>query len=383
MPTPPRRPSSRPRAANERSREVSATERAGRQRALLRGRLLAIATLVATAGGVTVVVAGIGSSSPSAASHDRSALGARQRVARSPGTVSTGAVGSGQPAHFAVGLTVMRLVDSTRSMSLPDGRTVPRTLVTYVRYPARGSASQSDVAAAPPARSAGPFPLIVFGHGFAVTPALYGRLLRAWARAGYVVAAPVFPLENANASGGPDESDLPNQPADMSVVISRMLAATQASSGPLSGLIATREIAVAGQSDGGDSALAVAYDPRYRDPRIGAVMILSGAEIPGSGEFQIKAGGPPLLAVQGTADPINPPSATSQFYASARAPKYRLELLGASHLPPYSSQEPQLGIVQRTTIAFLDRYLKHTPEAAQQMLSAGNVPRTATLSADP
>ncbi len=350
MPTPPRRPSSRPRAANERSREVSATERAGRQRALLRGRLLAIATLVATAGGVTVVVAGIGSSSPSAASHDRSALGARQRVARSPGTVSTGAVGSGQPADFAVGLTVMRLVDSTRSMSLPDGRTVPRTLVTYVRYPGSRIGEPERRCR----RATGTFgrsiPLIVFGHGFAVTPALYARLLRAWARAGYVVAAPLFPLENANAPGGPDESDLPNQPPDMSVVISRMLAASEASSGPLSGLVATQEIAGAGQSDGGDSALPVAYDPRYRDSCVGAAMILSGAEIPGIGECQIKAGGPPLLAVQGTADPISPPSATSQFYASAPVPKYRLDLLDASHLPPTphrsrssaSSSEPRL-----------------------------------------
>ncbi len=289
----------------------------------------------------------------------------------------------GKVAQFAVGLTVVRLVDQSRSLSLPDGKTVPRTLATYVRYPARGPMSATDVLNAPSARAAGPFPLVVFGHGFAMTPGHYARLLRAWARAGYVVAAPLFPLENADAPGGPNESDLPSQPADMSLVISRMLAADHASSGPLSGLIAPREIAVAGQSDGGDSALAVAYDPRYRDPRVAAAMILSGAEIPGIGGFQIMSGGPPLLAVQGTADTINPPSATTAFYASAPAPKYQLDLLGASHLPPYSSQEPQLGIVQRVTIAFLDRYLKHITGAQQRLLNAGTAPRIATLGADP
>ena len=139
--------------------------------------------------------------------------------------------------------------------------------MTLVLYPAQGRASAQDVLNAPPARDAGPYPLVVFGHGFAVTPGLYIPLLRAWARAGYVVAAPVFPLENANAPGGPNESDLPNQPADMSLVISRMRAAARATSGPLSRLVAPREIAVTGQSDGGDTALAVAYDPRYRDPR--------------------------------------------------------------------------------------------------------------------
>ncbi|HET7352621.1 MAG TPA: hypothetical protein VFJ11_01055, partial [Gaiellaceae bacterium] len=48
-----------------------------------------------------------------------------------------------------------------------------------------------------------PWPLVVFGHGFATTPFRYERLLRAWAAAGYLVAAPVFPLGNANAPGGP------------------------------------------------------------------------------------------------------------------------------------------------------------------------------------
>jgi hypothetical protein len=60
---------------------------------------------------------------------------------------------------------------------------------------------------------------VIFGHGFAVTPGIYTPLLQYWARAGYVVAAPIFPLGNANAPGGPNESDLVNQPRDMSFVI--------------------------------------------------------------------------------------------------------------------------------------------------------------------
>jgi fermentation-respiration switch protein FrsA (DUF1100 family) len=255
--------------------------------------------------------------------------------------------------------------------------------VTYVRYPALGPDRSVDLPDAPAARGAGPFPLVVFGHGFAVTPNLYARLLRAWAQAGYVVAAPVFPLANADAPGGPNESDLPNQPADMRLVISRLLAVNNASSGPLSGLIAQREIAVAGQSDGGDTALAAAYDPPLHDPRIDAAMILSGTEIPGIGAFQIAPGGPPLLATQGTADTINPPSATSAFYDSAPAPKYLLTLLGASHLPPYSTQQPQLTIVERVTIAIIDYYLKHIPGSLHRLLNASNVAGIAALNSHP
>ena len=111
-------------------------------------------------------------------------------------------------------------------------------------------------------------------------------------------------------------------------------------------------------------------------------MILSGAEIPGIGAFQIAPGGPPLLAVQGTADTVNPPSATDAFYDSAPAPKYRLNLIGASHLPPYSTEQPQLSIVERTTIAFLDLYLKHSRGARQRLQRVGTVPGIATLQAD-
>jgi predicted dienelactone hydrolase len=105
---------------------------------------------------------------------------------------------------------VLHLVDRSRRVRLPDGSVVPRPVTTYVRVPLSGT---------------GPWPLVVFGHGYAVTPGIYGRLLQAWARAGYVVAAPLFPLGNRYAAGGPDESDIVNQPRDMSFVISQLLAA--------------------------------------------------------------------------------------------------------------------------------------------------------------
>ena len=60
-----------------------------------------------------------------------------------------------------------------------------------------------------------------------------------------------------------------------------------------------------------------------------------------------------------------------------------LELVGATHLPPYSSQEPQLGVVERVTIAFLDRYLKRTQGSLERLRAAGNLPGVATLDANP
>jgi dienelactone hydrolase len=242
-----------------------------------------------------------------------------------------------------------------------------RRLVTIVRYPL----------------APGPFPLIVFGHGFAVTPAPYAALLRAWARAGYVVAAPVFPLGNGNAPGGPNERDLVNQPRDMSVVITRMEAASSARSGFLAGKLDPRRTAVSGQSDGGDTALAAAYDPRFRDDRVGAAVILSGAEIPYLSAVRFSSPAPPLLATQGTADTINPPSLTYTFFDAAPKPKYLVRLLGAPHLGPYTDLQPQLGIVERVTTAFLNYYLKGARRALARMAADASVPGTASLTAEP
>jgi pimeloyl-ACP methyl ester carboxylesterase len=258
---------------------------------------------------------------------------------------------------------LFRFVDRSRTIRLPGGRRVPRSLETVVRYPAAGNA----------------YPLIVFGHGYTLTPALYARLLSAWTEAGYVVAAPVFPLENAAAPGGPNESDLINQPKDMSFVITRLLALNARTNSALYGKIDPSRIAVAGHSDGAETALAVAYDHRFRDPRVGAAIVLSGAALPGMGPFP--RSGPPLLAVQGTADTINAPATSARFFRLARRPKFLLWLLGAAHLPPYTDQQPQLGIVEQATIAFLDHYLKGRPLSALDQ--AAQRPGLTRLTADP
>jgi dienelactone hydrolase len=246
-----------------------------------------------------------------------------------------------------------------------------------------GTPRGGDIAGARPLRARGPYPLVIFGHGFAVTPTIYAPLLRAWVRAGYVVAAPIFPLGNANAPGGPNESDLVNQPADISFVITQMLIASAARTGPFSGLIDTRHIGVSGQSDGGDTALATAYDEHFRDRRIAAAVILSGQEIPGVAGYDYPRPSPPLLATQGLADTINLPSTTYAYFDPAPPPKYLLTLPGAPHLRPYTDEQPQLSIVERVTIAFLDRYLKGNRGAIAQMRSVADRPGLAALRAVP
>jgi hypothetical protein len=77
------------------------------------------------------------------------------------------------------------------------------------------------------------------------------------------------------------------------------------------------------------------------------------------------------LAVQGTADTINPPEETYAFYNQAAPPRFLLRLLGAGHQPPYTEPGPELQAVQRTTIAFLDAAFKGRPTRLNRLLAAG------------
>jgi dienelactone hydrolase len=306
-------------------------------------------------------------------------------TARSGGTEGGSVPAPGALPSYAVGLRAVRLVDRSRMIRLKGGHRIPRTLVTYVRYPAVGTPGQTDDPGAPPAPG-GPFGLVVFGHGFAVTPAIYSALLQSWTRAGFVVAAPVFPLGSAGAPGGPDEADVLNQPADMSFVISSLLAESAAgvAGDPLAGLIDPARIAVAGHSDGAETALAVAYSRRWHDPRVRASIVMSGAMMSGIGGYAYPAASAPLLAIQGTADVFNEPKYTYAYFRLARRPKFLLRLLHAEHLPPYTRQQPQLSLVEQVSTEFLRTYLPGPGSAPQSLLSAlGVVPAFASLTAEP
>jgi dienelactone hydrolase len=362
----------RARCCHARGRGARRASAAGRLRARAhRARVRVPAALACAAITLAVGAAPAAASSP-AAVPAASAGGAEATAPPTPGAPAGG---------YGVGMRVLRLLDTSRHIRLPDGRLEPRTLLTYVRYPT--ASGGTDVPDAPAARGGGPFPLVVFAHGFATTPAPYARLLRAWARAGYVVAAPLFPVERAGAPGGPSESDLVNEPGDIRFVISALLAQSRTGGDPLEGTVDGARVAVAGHSDGAEAALAAAYSVRLRDPRVGAAIVLAGAEMSGIGGYTFARGGPALLAAQGTADTSNEPRFTYGFFRHARAPKFLLRLTGAGHAPPYTSEQPQLAVVQRVSIAFLDRYLGGSAAALARLESLGDVPGAARLTADP
>jgi dienelactone hydrolase len=245
----------------------------------------------------------------------------------------------------------------------PAGQPARRVLRVFVSYPA------VPRAAGDPRR--GLFPLVVFAPGYRQCAAVYRVLLREWASAGYVVAAVQFPRTNCHVAA-PDEADLVNQPADMSEVIGRLVAAGRRPGDRLSGLVDGARVAVAGHSDGGDTVAAMVASTCCRDRRVSAAVVLAGAEWAAMPGRYFAAPTVPMLFVQGTADTWNPQSASLQLYqADTRGRRYYLALPGVGHFTPYEGGGPPEPVVARVTVDFLDRYLAGQAGALGAMRRAG------------
>jgi predicted dienelactone hydrolase len=278
------------------------------------------------------------------------------RRARPPRPPAIGAIGGHRVATLTLRLT-----------RRPRGQPGPRVLLTAVWYPARSGLA------------GGPFPLVVFAPGYLQCASAYRPLLRAWASAGYIVAAPDFPRTSCHVPD-PAEDDLANQPADMAFVISRLVAAGRQPHGSLAGLVDPARIAVAGHSDGGDTVTALAAGSCCRDRAVRAAIVLAGAEWPPLGGSYFGKGTPPILFVQGSADTINPPPDSLAMYrADAAGPRFYLDLPGAGHLAPYEGRRPPEPLVARVTVDFLDRYLSGQRAGAAAMRRAGRVRGSAVL----
>ncbi len=293
-----------------------------------------------------------------------------------------------------VGELQVPVVEPGRLMCPPGFPCAERTYTLQVYYPSTTVTGGTPVASAPLARPINPYPVIVFGEGFNVMPATYLPLLTAWVSAGYVVASPIFPLTSAEglAHYGVNlnnveladhyEDDLTNEPGDLSAAITEMATLASTSTSPLSGEIDPNDVAVAGQSDGADAALALAANTCCVDSRVKAALVLSGAEFPGYQGQYFSTPAIPLLVTQGSADTVNAPYLSSQIYSLAPAPKAYLTLIGADHLAPYTALDPYESVVAKVTTDFLNGYLKGSQTSLGQMTADGTVSGVAQLVSD-
>jgi dienelactone hydrolase len=281
---------------------------------------------------------------------------------------------------YAVGRIDETFVDKSRpTKATGDFEGAPdRTLHTTVYYPARGAPGDGVAGDGTPHRKRGSYPLIVHSHGNDSTGTEYEPLLRQWASAGYVIAAPDYPLSNENAPGGGDLSDLVEQPQDARFVIDRVLALAAKRSGTLSRLVDAKRIGASGHSLGAMTTYQLVYRTCCADTRVKAAAPMSG--VAGAPPEFFDGISTPLLAEHGDADGTLPYRAGADAFAKASPPKFFLTLHGGGHTPPYrGGSEPDAGVVAQVTLHFFDRYLKDDSSALERLRRDVDASGVATL----
>jgi dienelactone hydrolase len=218
-----------------------------------------------------------------------------------------------------------------------------------------------------PSDRGGPYPLVVFTHGFATTPSAYSSLLPRVAAAGYVVVAPTYPLLSGLPAGPTNDVDWRELFPDAWFVTTRVLELSANGDPTLGGMVDPNRIAVAGHSDGASVAFGLGYQPFRLDARVRAVVAYA-ADLGWLGGYQ--ANGRPILHVLSDRDGYNPyGEAIAWDRSTLQQPKSTLSLWNATHGPPFMDPgDPHFDVVARVTIAFLDANLKVHPE---EMFFAG------------
>lgn len=122
----------------------------------------------------------------------------------------------------------------------------------------------------------GPFPLIVYSHGYSSNKDGGAYLAEQLTSLGYVVISANYPLTHYLAPGGPNVKDVVNQPADVSFLIDSLLAQNNTPGHVLHGQVDASRIGVMGLSLGGLTSELVAFHPTMADPRVAAALSIAG-----------------------------------------------------------------------------------------------------------
>lgn len=177
----------------------------------------------------------------------------------------------------------------------------------------------------------GPYPLIVYSHGFMSSVAEADYAVDFLVPKGYVVAAVDYPLSNGSAPGGPTVTDVINQAGDVSFVIDSMLARNEADGDSLQGLIDPQRIAAVGLSLGGMTSQLAGFHPTERDPRLQAAVSIAGPSAMLERAF-FESTDLPFLMIAGTADAIVPYEANAAPMPGKVDGSLLVTLDGGSHV---------------------------------------------------
>jgi predicted dienelactone hydrolase len=174
----------------------------------------------------------------------------------SDGTVTTeqrdrsGEAAYADPGPYAVGHTTVQLADRVVEVLYPaaDAAGAPADI--------GGLEEGRQIYQDAPANEEGPFPVLLYSHGFAGSPLVSANLQAGIASWGFVVAAPDHIERNTAAVLGRGDAD-PDAARDVQTMQATLVGVVEAGDGdgPLAGAVDGDRVASAGHSAGGGAAL--------------------------------------------------------------------------------------------------------------------------------
>jgi len=244
---------------------------------------------------------------------------------------------------------------------------------------------------------AGPFPAVLFLHGFQLSPSDYTSYGERLASFGYVVVMPHFP---GSLLRSPTHAELLTATQHL---LDWLESANAAASGPLSGAVDLSAIGIAGHSMGGKISFLTAS----ADARIKAIFGVDAVDA-GGGPLGGSATDYPSVAPERMCD-IHVPFVSlgettngsgggfgmacapsdqnfEQYFAAAASPALKIDVLGASHMSfldnpscgftcsacPSGTDDPATSraLAQKYMVAFFERTLRHDERYAAWLTGA-------------
>lgn len=233
---------------------------------------------------------------------------------------------------FGVSVTTLELADTSRDTEAHGGLSAQegRRLVAEVWYPADPSLAEPETRDAAIDLEGGPYPLIMFSHGFSSSRMQSAQYTRHLASHGYIVVAPDFPITRGGTEGGPQFIGVLNQPGDVSFLIDQFLAFNEDAGNTFAGAIDTGSIGATGHSMGAFTTTLLTYGD-MRDDRINASLPISGTGC-FTTDDDVAGVTTPVMMLTGSNDLLVAPGTNRLAYDKANAPRYWVELVGGNHI---------------------------------------------------
>lgn len=186
-----------------------------------------------------------------------------------------------------------------------------------------------EIAAHPQADAAadGPYPVVLFSHGFAGFPEQSADLVTHLASWGFVVVAPDHVERSLDGQLGVAAKGVTPR-EDPEVLSASLDAALALGDSPLTGLLDEARVAVAGHSAGAGAA----YREASAEPRVQAFIAHSIGNRTEEGEKPPPVPDVPGMVMAGTDDGIIPFPASQEVFDGMVPPKYFVSIEGAGHL---------------------------------------------------